>query len=199
MKISVNKRIKSAGFTLIEMIGVLAVIAILASLLIPKIFNAINDAKINNAVLSYNTVKTAVMEHYAKYNSFTGSTNGAPIGAYTNDFASQLLIEGLIDKPFTTRVGTTNLVKVVGGSSTIGTAGAYDLDGDGSASETPTGVSVVEVQLVGVAYADAKDINDRLDGSAAPFTFPAAPSTPDNIGRVKYDGSSLISIYIGHR
>ena len=36
------------GFTLIEMIGVLALIAILASLLLPKIYEAINGSRISN-------------------------------------------------------------------------------------------------------------------------------------------------------
>ena len=47
MKINTHlpKRRQSKAFTLIEMIGVLAVIAILAALLIPKIFNAINSAQ----------------------------------------------------------------------------------------------------------------------------------------------------------
>src|ERR1041385_6257533 len=81
MKITLAPRPKYAAFTLIEMIGVLAVTAILASLLIPKILNAINDAKINNTVLSYNTIRTAMMEHYGKYGSFTTTTNNATIPA----------------------------------------------------------------------------------------------------------------------
>src|SRR6266481_2824315 len=121
MKTTLIKRTRYAAFTLIEMIGVLAVIAILASLLIPKILNAINDAKINNAVLSYNSIKAAVMEHYGKYQSFS-TTNGVSIGAQTNDFASELLIEGLIDKPFITKIGTTAIIKVVAGNSTAGAA-----------------------------------------------------------------------------
>ena len=67
MKIRSNKHRVSQAFTLIEMIGVLAVIAILASMLIPKIFEAINSARINNTVQSYNAIKTAVMDHYGKY------------------------------------------------------------------------------------------------------------------------------------
>src|SRR5437867_12732923 len=48
-------RRRAGAFTLIEMIRVLAVIAILAALLIRKVFNAINDARINNACVSLNT------------------------------------------------------------------------------------------------------------------------------------------------
>src|SRR5216117_1149408 len=100
MKTTLAPRTKFAAFTLIEMIGVLAVIAILASLLIPKILNAINDAKVNNTVLSYNTIKTATMEHYAKYGGFGVTTNAVAIPtASSNDFSAQLLLEGLIDKP----------------------------------------------------------------------------------------------------
>ena len=41
----------SPAFTLIEMIGVLAVIAILAAVLIPKVSEAINNSLINNAAI----------------------------------------------------------------------------------------------------------------------------------------------------
>src|ERR1041385_2311814 len=63
---------KSAAnaFTLIEMIGVLAVIAILAAMLIPKVFSAIADAKINNTIGSAETMKTAIADHYGKYGKF---------------------------------------------------------------------------------------------------------------------------------
>ena len=55
-----SRRRQLYAFTLIEMIGVLAVIAILASLLIPKIFESINNSRLGQAQLSYQTVKTAV-------------------------------------------------------------------------------------------------------------------------------------------
>src|SRR6266436_5262795 len=42
-----NSRGPDHAFTLIEMIGVLAVIAVLAALLIPKIFESINSARLN--------------------------------------------------------------------------------------------------------------------------------------------------------
>ena len=63
------KKKETQAFTLIEMIGVLAVIAILAALLIPKIFEAINNSRINNAAMSCQTVKTSIADHYAKFGS----------------------------------------------------------------------------------------------------------------------------------
>ena len=60
---------RNQGFTLIEMIGVLAVIAILAAVLVPKVFEAINNSRVNNTAMTINTVKTAIADHYAKYGS----------------------------------------------------------------------------------------------------------------------------------
>ncbi len=57
--LQVTRKSNRQAFTLIEMIGVLAVIAILAAVLIPKVFSAINNARVNNAAMSVQTVKTA--------------------------------------------------------------------------------------------------------------------------------------------
>src|SRR5256886_15526331 len=91
------------GLALIEMIGVLAVIAILASMLIPKIFEAINSARINNTVQSYNAVKTGVLDHYGKYGAINFLGVPAPGAAATPvEMAAYdrliLLPEALIDK-----------------------------------------------------------------------------------------------------
>src|SRR3989442_7327711 len=117
---SKQSRKSKQGFTLIEMIGVLAVIAILASMLIPKIFEAINSARINNTVQSYNAIKTAVMDHYGKYGAinFKGvpapgaATTPAQLAAYDTGV---LLPEAMIDKAFVAKVGTNWVVQAVAG------------------------------------------------------------------------------------
>ena len=92
--ISHQSRKSSQAFTLIEMIGVLAVIAILASMLIPKIFEAINSARINNTVQSYNAIKTAVMDHYGKYGAINllGTTGAAPTAAQMTNYDKGILL-----------------------------------------------------------------------------------------------------------
>lgn len=52
------------GFTLIEMIGVMAVIAILAAAATPKIFEAIEDAKVTAYMQEVQTIKQAVTRFY---------------------------------------------------------------------------------------------------------------------------------------
>jgi len=196
MKLSQNRKSARKGFTLIEMIGVLAVIAILASLLIPKIYEAINNARINNAVVSYNTVKTAVADHYAKYGGIDRTTNGAAIPAGSLAFYDKaLLIEGFLDKLFLTKVGSTSWVEVVSAPSGAGVG--YDLAGVGG-NDVSGATYVVEAVIQGVPASDARDINDRLDGGNPPFNVTLGAD--DFKGRVKYsNGTQNVWIYITHR
>jgi prepilin-type N-terminal cleavage/methylation domain-containing protein len=55
---------KQQGFTLMEMIGVMAVIAILAAVASPKIFEAIEDAKVSAYIQEANSLKVAAAQHY---------------------------------------------------------------------------------------------------------------------------------------
>jgi prepilin-type N-terminal cleavage/methylation domain-containing protein len=198
------------GFTLVEMIGVLAIIAILASLLVPRVFAAINDARVNAAVMSYNTARSAAMIYFGKYGRF-----GGPAGVVITDFANTnatswdrnvLLTEGLIERSFTTRVATTNTVELVAahGSSTVvaATNAAYNLDNNSAVvNDASGGVVVLQAVLAGVSIDDARDINRRIDGDEA--AFGDGGTATDLVGRVKYGfGASTfgtVRIYIADR
>jgi prepilin-type N-terminal cleavage/methylation domain-containing protein len=212
--ISNQSRKSSQAFTLIEMIGVLAVIAILASMLIPKIFEAINSARINNAAVGFNTMKTAAMEHYGKYGSFF-SSNGVPVAAGDAALLSydrQILFkEALVDKPFITKIataGVTNtfirvLPAVAATTAPDGIVAAYNLDGALPVNDTsgPTAgdKNIVEAVIMDVATEDAIELNNRLDGRD--LGNPAGGA--DILGRVIYDvpsgGVVNVHIYIAHR
>ena len=202
MKIRNAQYRNAQAFTLIEMIGVLAVIAILAGLLIPKVFEAINNARVNNAAVSYNTVKSAISDHYAKFGSLL-SSNGVtftlPNPAAAN-YDGMLLTEGFLDKKFQVKIGDTNShVQVVNALAAGGTIGpsdaAHDLDGTGG--NDAVGGVVVQAVISGVTELDAKDLNDRLDGA----TLGTAILTSDLVGRVKYATGSptTVYIYVTHR
>src|ERR1051326_2918645 len=169
------------GFTLIEMIGVLAVIAILAAVLIPKVFEAINNSRINNATMTYNTVKTAISDHYAKYGSLIADGTVSPPGVLTlptEQFDMTLLKEAFLDKLFSVKVGdgtsdatharvrlfdmgSLTLTSVVDGTADTG----FDLSGTAASDHNEiTGSVCAEAVITGVTANDAKDINDRLDG-----------------------------------
>ena len=186
------------GFTLIEMIGVLAVIAILAALLIPKVFSAINSARVNGVCVSLDTVKTALVDHYGKYGTFTQAygtntavtfTSGVSAGYDTNI----LVIEGLLDKPFIAAIATNATIQIcTGGSENAGSG--YALGGIGSGLTT-NAQYVIEAKLMGVSAADAKDLNDRIDGTAL------GGSPADSAGRVEYQGTpaGIVYVYLTHR
>jgi len=196
------------AFTLIEMIGVLAVIAILAALLIPKVFGAINDARINSAVVGAQTVKTALIDHYGKYGRWD-SVNGTVMGSFAMPFGGYdtnvLMAESLLEKPFTTKVGTNSWIEVdpcppdntsVSGSASSG----FNLSGNGTASET-SGQYLVQAVITSVTESDAQAISQRIDGPS--LSIVGTNGVPDYKGRVKYaapgsDGTTTVYIYLAH-
>jgi prepilin-type N-terminal cleavage/methylation domain-containing protein len=168
MKITLAERQRlTGGFTLIEMIGVLAVIAILAALLIPKVTSAISDARINSTVGSYQTVQTAAAGHYAKYGAFN-VTNNSTIGngsVYTaiplTNFDTVLIAEGFLDQPFGVKVGTASTLQVIAGG---GCNGAHYLL-NGKTDGTSGNAYTVEAVLTGVSQQDAYDVASRIDST----------------------------------
>jgi prepilin-type N-terminal cleavage/methylation domain-containing protein len=206
------------GFTLIEMIGVLAVIAILAAVLIPKVFEAINNARVNNAAMTCNTVKTAIADHYAKAGTLAVDASGAnpvvlnlPIEQFD---IVPLVKEGFLDKPFAVKIGDgiinaantrVRAFNANGGTpltlASVVTAAAdtgFNLDGDAGNLNDVVGSVCVEAVITGVTGSDAKDLNDRIDGPSLGTAVNAA----DLLGRVKFaaaNPTTTVYIYLTHR
>lgn len=125
MKKNMNTR---KGFTLVEMLGVLAIIAILISVIAVGVMSAINRARIVATVANFKNLETAVVGFVALPNSggtvpltkgpntpidtYNG-TNYAQVaadGTYTLD--QVLRASGLIDRPLSWRVGTDGLTQM---------------------------------------------------------------------------------------
>jgi general secretion pathway protein G len=212
------------GFTLIEMIGVLAVIAILAAVLIPKVFEAINNARVNQSAMSINGIKTGTIDHYAKYGAL--NVNGAAAGGPATFAAPQygfdniLLLEQLIDKPFQVKIGdgvpektpadnTTTRIELIaapaatGANVTAAGDGLFNLAG-GTSKDDISGTFVVEAVITGVTLADAQALNKAIDGTSASMGETAATGN-DFQGRVVYikpaaaGGTTTVYVYLTHR
>lgn len=192
MKASHNVSTSRKGFTLIEMIGVLAVIAVLAGLLLPRIFAAVSQSQVNAAALGYNNIRSASMQYFGKYGKFAGvgGTNFASLPV-TNYDTGVLLQEGLIEKPLGAPIGTNSIVAVVAAVSpatpATGSNSAFNLDGDSTlspANDAGVGTIVIEVVYQSVTLDQARDLNRRIDGDSL---GEGTTVGQDLNGRVKYD------------
>ena len=76
----------SRGFTLIEMIGVLAVVAVLAAMVLPKVFDVIAESRVNALAASVKAYETAVTKYYGDLGTLLPlSSAGLPAAETTGD------------------------------------------------------------------------------------------------------------------
>lgn len=192
------------GFTLIEMIGVLAIIALLAGMLVPRIVQAIKEARVQSTVVSLNTLRAAVAQYYAKHGTL----------ADLNSISDDLVSEGFLDKPLDVKIGSGYTFNKVTGSDAKDGANStlkrYDLDGNGG-YDTANASYVIEVRINGVSLEDAYKLSSAIDGSSLSDDPSSSDDNDDGAngnsddvrGRVEYDfGSSgtsgTIYVYIAH-
>ena len=190
-----------AAFSLVELIGVLAILVILASLIIPRIskqatvtrgVQAVRGAQILQVLTAVQALKTAATEHCARFGSLA-SRNGTPFAVATSydNYDSILLSEQLLERPFAVRLGTRAVVRLVNVSGlsaanlAAGSAGVYYPDGGGPAG-TAGASYLLEAVISGVAESEARALNDALDGPG----LGANPGEGDRRGSVTYQGGT---------
>ncbi len=212
--ITVTSVRRVAAFTLIEMIGVLSVLAILASMLLPRVFQAISSARINEAVASCNGARVAINQYYGRYTRL-GGVNGSDLGLssggiFPNWDVACLIPEGCLERPFQSRIANSAQIRVVNivgnipdtpiaDSADALERGAYNRNGTGAINDV-IGSWIVEACLEGVDNQDAIELSLLLDGP----TLTAAAGSSDEIGRVKYffnpdTRTASVRVYLSHR
>ena len=193
---------RKSGFTLIEMIGVIAVIAILAAFITPKVFKVIKDSKVTRFAGEIPTYTTAVTNWYKDIGTLQSlNVSGVVV---TNDATFQTALmanqgttatTGLwadwdgpyIDSVASKSIGTAlvfySYAGLAGTAPPVATAvNSFDLNDDNA--NDMAGKQVTSISLTGVSASDVIKVDSILDKGLT-------GSTRATSGRVKYSGTTL--------
>ena len=204
------------------MIGVLAIIAVLAVIIVPKVFSTIASSRITSASSSVGAIKTAIAEFAGKYGTIPLTNNNSRID-------DLLFTDGLMEGRFNVKIGTQPGNPPIAGATWTRAAGAWTAAGGAAqttqsriicqtstatapatangtnfqlsgATNLPTGSRVVSAVLVGVTSNEAREVSLRIDGESATSALGAA----DSAGKVVYAAPSAagvtnVYIYIAHQ
>ncbi len=219
-----NQTRASSGFSLVEMIGVLAIIAILAVIILPKVFSTIASSRITNAAASVNSMKTAVTE-------FAGKFGTIPVTTANSRIDDLLFTAGISEGRFTTKIGTQPTATPPAAAIWNRTGGNWVAAGGAdqssqprliclrstttapstanganyilrAGSNLPAGTSVVSAVIPGVTGAQARELSTTIDGEALSATTNTAA---DAAGKVVYNtpdattGLTTAYIYLAHQ
>lgn len=217
-----SPRRRQSGFSLVEMIGVLAIIAVLAVIIVPKVFSTIASARITNAASSVGAVKSAIAEFAGKYGTIPLTTNNSRID-------DLLFTDGLMEGRFVVKIGTQPATPLIAGATWTRAGGAWTENG-GAAQTTqsrvicqtsnptpapsaaaganfrlngttnlPAGARVISAVIVNVTGNEARELSLKIDGEA----YTAALNAVDNAGKVAFAapvaGLTTVYIYIAHQ
>lgn len=214
---------RQAGFSLVEMIGVLAIIAILAVVIVPKVFSTIASARITNAAGSVTALKSTVTE-------FAGKFGTIPTTVAASRLDDLFLTAGMLDGRFVVKIGTQPANPPIVGATWSNPTGTWVAAGGANqntqsrviclvsnatvpsaanganymlngVTNLPAGSRVVSAVIVNATGNEARELSLKLDGEA--YTS-ATALLADAAGKVVYAapnaaGLTTAYIYLAHQ
>ena len=131
MKFFKNKK----GFTLVELVVVIAILGILAGIAIPRFMDATATARGSKIVADMRTIESAVSMNYAKTGKYTITTGSGESAAEVAMSVANLVTAGYLAS---TPVAPTGAAKITKNDNTIRdytpTSTAYGINGTGNAT-----------------------------------------------------------------
>lgn len=203
------------------MIGVLAIIAILAVVIVPKVFSTIASSRVTAAIASMNAMKSAVTEFAGKYGTLPTTTNNSRIDDLLMTPPAQFT-----DARFTVKIGAQTTAQPSGAQwARNANTGAWAAQGGANQTgqsriicvnsnanvpsqsnganyrlnntvDLPAGSRVVSAVIVNVTAAEALELSQRIDGDVFSAT---ATNVADNAGKVVYaapNGQGLTNVFV---
>jgi len=83
-----SNRSRSSGFTLVELLVVIGIIAILASVLFPVVGSALNAAKRSKANVTINQIQTSTLAYFNEYSVYPIYSPSTPVDVVIGDTSS---------------------------------------------------------------------------------------------------------------
>ena len=155
------KKNNNKGFTLVELLVVIAIIGILAVVAVPSLFKNINKANAADVVADISAIKTAVVAEYADKGAFTPGTytteklSTVTEGSKAGDLASTFGVEDLsnsADYELTVTAHDAKL-KVTAKNKEIAAMAMEKLDA-GTVTDGTANDNIFTVQLIGTSVAN---------------------------------------------
>jgi prepilin-type N-terminal cleavage/methylation domain-containing protein len=213
---------KSQGYSLLELVLVIAIVAVLVGLLLPKGFDALRNARIQQVEKTVDTLKTALTEYLAMAGG-NGSlprtegtgipTSGAALSGATDAAKGNaarldavLLATGKIERPLSLRMGTQSYASTGSGNEVTWNqaALAFAMTPDAVPQRNWSSVTRVEARTANPALAPSAALgaNFRLDGATnlsanyvvAYLVIPACPAKDAFELAVAMNGAQLAPV-----
>lgn len=175
---------KNGGYSLLELVVVLAIVSVLVGLLLPKGFDALRTARVQQVEKTVDTIKTAITEYLAMAGgngslprtegtgvpcagaALIGATDAAKGNAARLD--SVLLTVGRLERPLSVRMGSQYFTPSGTGNEMVWNQAsqAFTMTPDAAPQRNWTAVTRVEARTAAPATlpSAAFGANFRLDG-----------------------------------
>ena len=219
MKKNQTASVRSQGYSLLELVLVLAIVAVLVGLLLPKGFDALRTARIQQVEKTVETLKTALTDYLSMAGgngslprtegpgiptagaALTGATDIAKGNAARLD--SVLLATGKIERPISLRLGTQAFTSAGTGNELAWNQAAlgFVMTPDAAPQRNWSAVTRVEARTANPALAPSAALgaNFRLDGATnlnanyvvAYLVIPACPARDAYELAVSMNGAQL--------